>query len=163
MKNLQERKDILADFERKLQDAYKNYGCAMFDFDFGKKTGLYVSPGNTTHLNWRAGERFNRMQSYVLTCKQQISIFRARVKEHTIPAWELIPVQRYTLEIDSIKEKKSSDFRDFDVKMLSCEYSELDSCYSVKIEGEKDNLIKWLECQHGEDKSYFLQYALMVK
>lgn len=47
---------------------------AELDLEEGLKSGKYVDPYNTDHINYRSGENYNRMTSYIASLKRELSL-----------------------------------------------------------------------------------------
>ena len=47
---------------------------AKFNFEEGKKSGLYIEPYKTDHINYKSGERFRRMQSYIANLERELNL-----------------------------------------------------------------------------------------
>ena len=47
---------------------------AKFNFDKGKKSGLYVAPYKTDQINYQSGERFRRMASYISNLERELNL-----------------------------------------------------------------------------------------
>ena len=50
-----------------LKEAKKN-------FEEGKKTGLYIAPHETDHINYKSGERFRRMTCYISNLESELKL-----------------------------------------------------------------------------------------
>jgi len=55
----------MKNLEQQLKDLFSTYGEAVYNYNKGLESGKYVAPINTTHINYKAGERFNRMNDYI--------------------------------------------------------------------------------------------------
>lgn len=47
---------------------------AELDLEEGLKLGKYVEPYNTDHINYRSGENYNRMISYIASLKNELTL-----------------------------------------------------------------------------------------
>lgn len=47
---------------------------AKVNFEDGKKSGKYVRPSEIDHINYKSGERFRRMTSYITDLENELNL-----------------------------------------------------------------------------------------